>query len=255
LSEPPLTNRPVGQQHGVEVHPSEAERRPLDVGRVRVGQVDDVGPLGRMGLVRLALGTATDDHHALVLGRPEQHARRLVAPLDVDEVRHRRRRDRVVVQVQDAGPDLGAVVHPAAGEEHAAVGHEEQVRVERQSPTVDVHRVLPLLQHGVVDLQDTLGPHTAARIEPGAGQYPPGAECDERRVPAGVRHRGGERPDPVLVEVGGPSGRMPVVCRPPTQPAVGQERVAAAEQVERAVVGGEGGRRLTKVSSGGLRRR
>ena len=35
-------DRPVGQQHGVEVHPPQAQRRSLGVGRDGRGQVDDV---------------------------------------------------------------------------------------------------------------------------------------------------------------------------------------------------------------------
>ena len=49
-------------------------------------------------------------------------------------------RHRIVGEVEDARPDLRAVVHPAAGEEDPPVGHQEQVRVQRKAlPAGDVH--------------------------------------------------------------------------------------------------------------------
>ena len=45
------------------------------------------------------------------------------------------------------------------------------MRVERKAAAVDVHGPLPLVQRRVVDLQDALGPHAAAGVEPRARQH------------------------------------------------------------------------------------
>ncbi len=91
-------DRAVGQQHGVEVEPWQAHGRGGEVVGVGLGQVGDADRSGGVGLVLFADRAAADHHDALVLGRRQQHAGRLVAEVWFEQVGDRIGGDRCLGQ-------------------------------------------------------------------------------------------------------------------------------------------------------------
>ena len=247
----------VGQQDRVEVQPRQPHGRGGDVVGVARGQVDDADRVGGVGLIGLADGAAAADQHLLGLGRRQEHAGRLVADVRGQQVRDRFGGDGILGQVEDARLDIQRVVHPPAGEEHPSVGQQEQVGVQRQAGEAARELLdLPGVGGGRVGLQ-RLVEAGAGLIQAGGGEHPPVAERDQGRVPAPMLHRGREGPllggevehRDVLAAL-----ERAVVQRAPGRQhaAVGQEPVAAAEQVEGTPVGGPQRRRVGEVVAGGI---
>src|ERR1700730_2011904 len=232
----------------------EIERRSRHEMRIRVGEMNYVHVVDGVGLMRCSSGTAAHDHHLLILSGRQQNAGGLVAHPAAHHSGHRSNVNWIVREIDDARIDLKAVVHAAAVEDDAAIGHQEYVRVERETRETAIEvKDMPVIGGGIVDLHRVVVRLGQVFSEAGGDQGAAVAQRDETGIPAAVGHRGNEGPlFRGEIEYAGivASGKWIVMASAPRrqQSAVGKERVGTAEKVEGAVIRGKERLRVEEIA-------
>ena len=180
---------PIRQQHGVQVHPWQAQGHGHAIARIRLGQRDALGAASGTGDV--IDRPAADDHHVLVLRRRQQDAGRLVAE-GADLIGwHGLEGDWIPANIYETRLLRSIVVHSPAAEEDATIVEQEDVRVKGQPYEIGIVGVLRLLPHvcnGIVDLYSLIELAIGAVLS-AHGQDAAVVKREQGWIPASLDHR------------------------------------------------------------------